>query len=307
MAESDAREKAAKLKARARRRRKRKQQEQQLSDQTPDTDARDAAKSKRRKLQEKGKQAGKSVAGTLKSAGKSVAGTLKSTGKSVAGTLKSGASKAKQKATSGRTRNADNGGDEMPEETPSNEETRQSRAEVFRRGLSKIGQRLGSGASAFAEQANEWEPQAPDGPGSEGENDAAAIATLAGAGFGGQGDPAVLVGVDKNRDGQFQRDEIGFLGPAPEPQGQTQPQAEPQAQEPVVPGFGMGGGEPQVPMFGPSGGEQATVPDFGGGMGEQPTLPGFGTGMEPQETRRDREQRAPTLDDLFVNNGGPRF
>jgi len=275
MADSDARAKAAKLKAKARRRRKRKAQEQELADKTPDTDAREAAKSKRRKLQEKGKKAGKSVAGTLKDKASNVTDT----------------------AT----------GDTDDELEEASEETQESRAETFKRGLSKIGNRLGSGAAAFAEQAKEYEPQAAEGPGDEGENDAAAVATLAGAGFGGPGDPAVLVGVDENQDGQIQQDELGFLGPPQEGQPQVpvdgggepevRAEAGDQGAEPMLPSFGMAS-EPQMPMLGGPGPDAGVFGDAD--MGD-PMLPGFA-----ELDDGDGEFATPYADG-FVNRDGPRF
>jgi len=194
MADSDARAKAAKLKAKARKRR----QAKQAMEDTPDEDLRESAKSKRRKLKEKGKSAGKNVAGTLKS----VAGTV--------------SEKAKG-AVSGSDSDETDGSESI------DSDAQESRTETFARGLSKIGRQLGEGGAAFAEKAKEYEPQAAEGPGSEGENDAAAASVLAGSGFGGPGDPPTLVGVDENRDGQFQRDEIAFLGPPEESQSPEQP------------------------------------------------------------------------------------
>jgi len=307
MADSDARAKAAKLKAKARRRRKRKAQEQELADKTLDTDDREAAKSKRRKLQEKGKKATKSVAGTLKG---------------VAGTLKQGASDIKRDAKSAVSKETtDSGG--MDGEA--SDELEESRADVFKRGLSKIGNRLesaadtanekmavddgqeetvnpGAGAmAAFMGEANEYDPTAEEGPDDEGENDAAAIATLAGAGFGGPGDPAVLVGVDEDQDGQIEQDELGFLGPPPQ-QSQADTESadggETRAQ-PTIPGMGMGGGGgPQIPMLG---GADPDTGVFGDADMGNPMLPGFGDLDD-----RDGELADPYAEG-YVSRDGPRF
>jgi len=236
MAESDARAKAAKLKKKARQRRKRKEAMQD----TPDEDLRGSAKSKRRKLKEKGKRAGESVAGTLKSVGGAVSEKAKSAVSSV----------------------ESDGADDSESMGSDDAEARESRTDTFKRGLSKIGNRLGKGGRAFAEKAKEYEPQAAEGKGDEGENDASGAAILAGAGFGGEGDPPTIVGVDQNRDGQFQRDEIAFLGPPKEAEApeQTQQSSQPDpsvlslgmdndvSTEPIVPGF-EGDGDPQIPML----------------------------------------------------------